>query len=142
MNKIEEIKRRINRVIDIEVGITERERDEFEQKRSDNESWYGLGGPYDRYTKCIESRERHLEELEALRSQASHGLQLTEKLKLWPWWCPSCQMTIYLDDSRCRYGGTSEIIDCPLCQRTLYRSAHYVTWDAVQGSRHAELHDD
>ena len=138
MNKIEEIKRRINRVIDIEVGITTRERDEFEQKRSDNESYYGLGGPYRRYSKCIQEREDHLEELEALRKQSGAGLQLTEKLRLYPWYCPSCQMTTYLDDSRSRYGGNSEIIDCPICQRTLYRAANYVTWDTVKGSRHAE----
>lgn len=141
MNKIEEIKRRIKRVIDIEIGITTRERDEFEQKRSDNESWYGLGGPYDRYTKCIDSRENHLEELEALKNQVENGLQLTETLKLWPWWCPSCQMTTYLDDSRSRHGGTTDIIDCPLCQRTLYRAAHYVTYETIKGSRHAEVHD-
>lgn len=141
MNKIEEIKRRINRVIDIEIGITTRERDEFEAKRSDNEYVYGLGGPYDRYTKCIEARENHLEELEALRNQAGAGLQITEPLKLWPWHCPSCQLMIYLDDRRCRYGGTSEIIDCPICQRTLYRAANYTTWDTIKGSRRSEVHD-
>ena len=51
MNSIQEIKRRIQRVIDIEKGITQREIDEYNQKKYDQEAVFGLGGFYDRYEK-------------------------------------------------------------------------------------------
>lgn len=140
MNTIEEIRRRIKRVIQIERDITKKERDKFIQKRSDNESWYGLGGPYDRYTKCIEAREHHLDELDVLEQQSGHGLVMTETLRLYPWACPTCQSVIYLETSKSNYGGDSEIVDCPVCHRTIYRSGHYTTWEVVKGSKHTELH--
>ena len=56
MNSIQEIKRRIQRVIDIEKGITQREIDEYNQKKYDQEAVFGLGGFYDRYLpKCTEA---------------------------------------------------------------------------------------
>ena len=141
MNKIEEIVRRINRIIDIEVGITKRERDEYEEKKHSEASYWGIGGNYRRYEKCVEAREAHLEELEALRKQSTSGVEVTEELRLYPFFCPTCQMTTYLSDSRSRHGGNSDIIDCPVCMRTLYRAGNYTTWKTIRGSRHTELHD-
>lgn len=141
MNSIAEIMRRIRRVIDIEIGITQREAEKFEEKKHAEESYWGIGGNYRRYEKCVEAREKHIEELEALKKQSLQDIQLTEELKLYPWSCPSCQMIIYLENSKSRYGGNSEIIDCPVCSRTLYRSGHYTTWQIVKGSRRTELRD-
>lgn len=141
MNKIEEIVRRINRIIDIEVGITKRERDEFEEKKHGEESYWGLGGNTRRYEKCVEAREEHLEQLEALRKQSTHGIQETEELRLYPFWCPSCQTMIYLSDSKSRHTGEgSDIVDCPVCMRTLFRSGQYTTWNVIKGSKYTQLH--
>lgn len=140
MNSISEIRKRINRVIDNEIELTTKERDKFEEKMHDEESYYGFGGQYQRFERCMQKREKHLEELEQLRDQSSAGLQMTETLRLYPWACPSCEMVIYLTDGRSRYGLGSEIVDCPICQRTLYRSGYSTKWDVVKGSKYTETH--
>lgn len=139
MNTINEIRRRIGRVIDNEVALTEKELETFTQKQHDEASYWGIGGNYRRYEICINKRQAHLDELEILRRQSGEGLQVTEKLQLYPWACPSCEMVLYLTDNRSRHGGGSEIIDCPICQRTLYRAGNYTTWETIKGSRKTEL---
>lgn len=139
MNSIEEIKRRIKRILDIERRITTRERDEFEEKKRGEEEYWGCGGNYSRYEKCVEAREHHLGELDVLEKQSGHGLVHTETLRFYPWACPNCQMVVYLTDSKCRYGGAGDIVDCPVCSRTLYRSGHYTTWEVVKDSKKTEL---
>lgn len=141
MNTLDEIRKRIDRIIDNEVKLTEKELETFTQKQRDEESYWGVGGNYRRYEVCINKRQAHLDELEVLRQQSRQGLQMTETLKLYPWACPTCEMVIYLPDRKCRRGGTSEIIDCPVCQRTLYRSGAYTTWETIKGSRKTQLHD-
>jgi len=138
MNTINEIKRRIHRVIEIERGITEREIEDFQTKLHDNDYVYGLGGFHDRYEKCIEKREEHLEQLDAIDKQAGSAL-VTEKLVLYPFWCPSCQMEILLRSSTCRHTMDGDVIDCPVCQRTLWRSARSKHWDIVRGSEQSEV---
>lgn len=140
MTKMNTIIERLRRVIVIERATTERERDQYEAKKHDEESYWGVGGNYRRYEKCVDQREAHLEELEALERLLDKGVQMTEKLRLYPWYCPSCQDLIYLSDSRCRRTGNgTEIIDCPVCQRTLYRAGAYTTWDAIKGSQITEV---
>lgn len=140
MNGLEEIKRRLKRVIDNEIALTERERAEFEAKKRSEEEYWGFGGNYCRFEKCEEKRVHHLEELEALAETLSSGAVVKEQLRLYPWYCPSCQMTVYLDDRRCRFTGSgSEIIDCPICQRTLYRAGNHTTWDVIKGSRYTSV---
>lgn len=139
MNSIQEIKRRIQRVIDIEKGITQREIDEYNQKKYDQEAVFGLGGFYDRYEKCVEKREKHMEELEALEVNAGGHLIITDTMTMYPFYCPDCQLELLLRDQRTRYTGLGEVVDCPLCGRPLYRSAKKKTWEIVRGSEHAEV---
>lgn len=138
MNTIQEIKRRIHRVIEIERGITQREIDEYNQKKHDQEAVFGLGGFYDRYEKCIEKRQAHLDELEAIDKQAGSAL-LTETLVLYPFWCPTCQLEILLRGSQCRHTLEGDVIDCPICSRTLWRSARSRHWEVVKGSEKVEV---
>lgn len=124
MNSIETIKERIRRVIRIEAEITERERDEFRTKKHDEESYWGCGGNYHRYEACEEKREKHLKELRQLEN-SFEAFRPTEELRLWPFYCPSCQVTTYLNSSASRQ--RRDIIDCPLCNKTLFRAADHVT---------------
>lgn len=140
MTNLQIIIERMRRVLRIEKDITERERDQFEEKKHDEESYWGVGGNYCRYEKCVDQREAHLEELEALDKLIRDGAQPTEKLQLYPWYCPTCQDLIYLNDSRCRRTNTgTDIIDCPICQRTLYRGGVKTTWDVIKGSKYTEV---
>ena len=132
MISIEKVKERIRRVIQNEREATERERDEFRTKKHDEESYWGCGGNYRRYEACEEKREKHLKELRQLEN-SFEAFRPTEELKLWPFYCPSCQVTTYLSSNASRQ--RRDIIDCPLCNRTLYRAADHVTWEVIAGSR-------
>lgn len=136
MVSIEKIKARIAAVIDREMAIAQKEIEEFEQKIYDNEEWYGLGGRYTQFTKAKERRERHIEDLEALKSAQVRTVRL-ETLKLYPWYCPSCQEVIYTTDSRPKHfmNGT---IDCPRCMRPIYKAAKWTTWNVEAGSKYNE----
>lgn len=135
MNSIEVIQERIRRVIRIEREITQRERDEFAQKKKDEEIYWGMGGNYNRFDNCQAKREQHLQELDALE-RSFGGYRPTEELRLYPFYCPNCQVTTYLDAKTSR--GGRDIVDCPLCNRTLFRSADSVTWETIKGSRRAK----
>ena len=135
MNSIETIKERIRRVIRTEMEITERERDEFRQKKHDEESYWGCGGNYRRYENCEAKREKHLNDLRKLE-KGVEAYRPTEEMKLWPFYCPACQVTTYLNSSQSRQ--RRDIIDCPLCNKTLFRAAEFVTWEVIQGSRRAK----
>lgn len=135
MNDIKIIKERIQRVIRIEKEITERERDEYRQKKFDEESYWGIGGNYRRYQTCQEKRENHLRELEQLEKSVG-SYRPTEELRLYPFYCPDCQVTTYLSTSASR--GHRDIVDCPLCNRTLFRAADSVSWEIISGSRRAK----
>ena len=135
MNKIEVIRERIERVIKQEEDITQRELEKWSRKKHEEESYWGIGGNYRRYEKLEESREAHLEELKALR-KGFGSIQETENLVMYPWYCPDCQMTVYLADSSSR--NHNDIIDCPICNRTLFRAARRITWEVIRGSRRAD----
>lgn len=135
MNSIEVIQERIRRVIRIEREITQRERDEFAQKKYDEEAYWGVGGNYSRFQKCQQKREEHLQDLDKLERCVGE-YRPTEDLTLYPFYCPTCQMTTYLDAKMSR--GGRDIVDCPVCNRTLFRSADSVTWETIKGSRRAK----
>lgn len=136
MVSIQKIKQRITAVIDREIEIAKREIAEFEQKIHDNEEWYGLGGWYTQFAKAKERREKHIEELKALRRAQGYAVKL-ETLKLYPWYCPSCQEVIYTTDSRPAHimNGT---IDCPRCTRPIYKAANWTTWNVEAGSKYSD----
>lgn len=138
MNSMDEIRKRIDRIIDNETNLTNKELEEFTQKQHAEESYWGVGGNYRRYEACIDRRKEHLEELQIIKKQARAGLQHTETLRLYPWACPTCEMVVYLTDQRSRRGFGSEIIDCPICQRTLYRAGYSTKWETIQGSKKTE----
>ena len=135
MNKIEVIRERIERVIKQEEDITQRELEKWSRKKHDEESYWGIGGNYRRYEKLEESRQEHLQELKALR-KGFGSVQETEELTLYPWYCPDCQLTVYLADSSSR--NHNDIIDCPICNRTLFRAAKRIRWQTIRGSRRAD----
>lgn len=135
MNTINVIKERIERVIKQEEELTERELEKWTRKKHDEESYWGCGGNYRRYEKLEDSRKAHLQELKALR-KGFGSVRTTEALTLYPWYCPDCQLTVYLSDSTSR--NHNEIVDCPICNRTLYRAAKRVNWEVITGSRRAD----
>lgn len=135
MVSIKVIKQRIAAVIDREIEIAKKEAAEFEQKKKDNDYVYGLGGWHRQFEKAQERREQHIEELEALKT-AQGAAVILEKLKLYPFYCPDCQQVIYLDDSRVK-NYRNDTIDCPLCERPIYRSAACVEWNIQKNSRYA-----
>lgn len=136
MVSIEKIKARIAAVIDREIAIAQKEIEEFEQKIHDNEEWYGLGGWYTQFEKAKQRRERHIEDLEALKSAQARTVKL-ETLKLYPWYCPSCQEVIYTTDSRPKHF-MNNTIDCPRCLRPIYKAANWTTWNVEAGSKYSD----
>ena len=140
MVSIEKIKQRIEALIDREIAITQKEITEFEEKIRGNGQCYGLGGWDTQFNKAKERRETHIEDLEALK-KSQGGAVILDNMKLYPFYCPSCQRTIYLDDSAVK-NYRENTIDCPLCTRPIYRSAKYIEWKIQRGSRYARLHDE
>lgn len=136
MNSIDEIRRRIARVIRIEKQNTERERNEFEQKKHDEESYRGVGGNYSRFEKCQKKREEHLQELKKIEKNLEE-YRPTDELMLYPWYCPTCRMRIFLESSASR--GINEVVDCPVCSRTIYRAAKSTTWEIIRGSEASRI---
>ena len=134
MVSIEKIKARIAAVIDREIARAQKEIEEFEQKIHDNEDWYGLGGWYTQFNKAKERREKHIEDLEALKMTQARTVKL-ETLKLYPWYCPSCQEVIYTTDSRPKHFANGTI-DCPRCERPIYKAANWTTWNIEAGSKY------
>lgn len=136
MRSIQEIQKSIARVIAKEKAITEKEIEEFEQKISDNEQFYGLGGWYTQFNKALERRQQHLDDLEALQ-KAQGGAVVLVPMKLYPWYCPSCQETIYTTDDR-EKNYVEHTIDCPHCTRPIYKAANYTTWQVQAGSKYSD----
>ena len=140
MVSIEKIKQRIEAVINREIAIAQKEIAEFEEKIYGNEQFYGLGGWYTQFNKAKERRERHIEDLEALKSAQGRAVKL-ETMRLYPYYCPACQLQVLLNDNRER-NYMEHTIDRPVCTRPIYRSAHYTEWQVQQGSKYSRLHGD
>ena len=111
-----DIKNQIQRIIDKRRQKLTKERDEYEAKMRDTESYYGFGGPYMRQEAARDKRDKQLEELEdfekQLKATTRHietklyvfgcrecgTVTLTTKQPLDAWHeCPSCRQMIYLD---------------------------------------------
>lgn len=140
MRSTAEVKKSIARVIDKEIAITQKEIAEFEEKIYGNEQFYGLGGWYTQFNKAKKRREQHIEELEALK-QAQGKAVILQPMRLYPYYCPACQLEVLLNDRRER-NYVEHTIDCQVCTRPIYKSAHYIEWQVQAGSRYAKIHGE
>ena len=140
MVSIEKIRQRIEAVINREIAIAQKEIAEFEEKIYGNEQFYGLGGWYTQFNKAKERRERHIEELEALKKVQGKAVVL-ETMRLYPYYCPACQLQVTLNDNRER-NYMEHTIDCPVCTRPIYKSAHYIEWQVQVDSKYAKIHGE
>lgn len=138
MNSINKIKERFKNIISNEIARTEKELNIFIQKMSDNDSYYGLGGMHSRYEKAIERREKHLEELSQLNKQSCGKTVMLEKLTVYPFFCPNCQLQVMLDLKVFR-NKREETIDCPVCYRPIYMTCSSKTWNIEKDSEYAEM---
>lgn len=139
MVSIQVIKRRIDAVICREIAIASKEAEDFNRKKRENMAAYGLGGWYRQFEKAEERRKEHIEALEALR-KAQGTAVILEDMRLYPFFCPSCQRTVYLDDMAVK-NYREETIDCPICTRPIYRAAKCIEWKVQKGSRYARTRE-
>lgn len=128
MKSLEKIKERIIAAIQKEEIKTRSEMEELSRKQHDNMDFYGIGGPYQRYERAISRRQDHLSELEALR-KAQCTMTVLETLRLYGYYCPSCNERIYLQ------GRDPEAVGCPICSRRIYRDGRYTEWSVQKDSR-------
>lgn len=136
MKTNEQIKAAILNVIDKDIARTEKELEEYEQKLRDNESYYGCGGFYRRFEKCIEKRERHIEDIKEMRKTFGVAVQ-TDRVTVWSYYCPTCQTKVMLSSS---FG--KDVVDCPVCRRTIYKANSKEYFDVVRGSRFCEVQNE
>ena len=134
---IKKLRQRIAAIISKEEAKVRAEIEEFKYKQYGNEQVYGCGGWYTQYEKAINRRREYLEDLEALSKAQGRAVTL-EKLRLYPFCCPSCQITVNLDDNRVK-NYMNNTIDCPICTRPIYRAAKYVEYDVEKGSKYTHL---
>ena len=127
MEKLEKIKGRILAAIQKEEARTRDEIEELSRKQHASMGAYG-GGPYQRYERAIGRRQDHLSELEALR-KAQCSAAVLEPLRLYGYYCPSCNERIYLQ------GRDPETLGCPICSRRIYRDGFYTEWSVQKDSR-------
>lgn len=137
MLKIETIQERINAMIDKEIDRTVKEIDEFSEKIYDNSIAYGGGGWNTQFEKARERREKHLEELRAMK-EGTGRMVLKKTVRIYPYYCPDCKEKYYLPfPARNR----DKTITCPLCERKIYASAEYEEWEQVKGTHVAKMHN-
>ena len=137
MNSINKIKERFKNIIDKEINRTKKELNIYVQKMIDNDSYYGLGGMHSRYEKAIERREKHLEELTQLNEQSCGKTVMLEKLTVYPFFCPNCQLQVMLNLNTYR-NKREETIDCPICYRPIYKTCRCKSWNIEKGSEYVE----
>ena len=133
MKKLEKIKEKILTIIQKEEIKTQSEIEELPRKQQDNMDFYGIGDPYQRYEKAIERRRNHLSELEALRKTQTSVVVL-ETLRLYAYFCTSCNEKVYLQ------GENPDTVECPICNRRIYRDGVYTEWNIQKNSRFTRLH--
>ena len=134
MRSIAEVKKRINDIINREIEKTRKEIEDFERKIDDNEGYYGLGGWYTQFTKAKERREKHLEELEALK-KTQGGYTVLDTVIMYAYSCRKCQMKVLLSS------GYGEKVYCPVCEMPIYKSSEREVMKIERGSRRAILKD-
>ena len=128
MKDLEKIKEHITAIIRKEERKTQSEIEELSRKQHDSMGLYGVGGPYQRYERAISRRQDHLSRLEALR-KAQCAATVLETLRLYGYYCPSCNGRIYLQ------GRDPEAVGCPICSRRIYRDGRYTEWSVQKDSR-------
>lgn len=133
MNSMNKIKEQISKVIHREMLRTEKEIEKLHETQRSNMSSYGIGGPYRRYEKAIARRQEHLSEQEAL-NKAQGNTIILETLRMYGYYCPSCQEKIYLTSR------SPETVECPLCMRCIYIDVVYTEWKVQKNSRYKRLH--
>ena len=133
MKRIEKIKERISSIIHKEENQTLVEIEELRNKQAASMSYYGVGGPYQRYETAISKRKNHLKELDALMKAQGKSV-IMEKLRLYGYYCPSCEEKIYLTYKQ------PEKVDCPICMRTIFRSGLHTEWNIEKESQYTKLH--
>lgn len=138
MNSIDKIKERFEKIIDDEIARTEKELCEYVRKQNENISYSGFGGMYSRYEKAIERRKNHLEELKQLNKQNCGKTVMLEKLTVYPFFCPNCQLRVMLNHNTYR-NKREETIDCPVCYRPIYKTCRSKSWNIEKGSEYAEM---
>ena len=129
MKSLNKLQEKYLKDIDKEIARTEKEIKEFEQKQHDNESYYGCGGFYHVFEKAIERRQKHLHNLESLKKNSA-GTILTDPVTVYSYYCPTCSTKVMLSAS---FG--KDMVDCPVCHRTIFKSSDYERFDVVRGSR-------
>lgn len=129
MKSIPLLQKKFFHMIDTEIERTKREIEDFEQKKRDNESYYGCGGFYRTYEKAIERRENHLHDLDNLKKSAGTAI-LTDEVTVYSYSCPNCRMKVMLSAS---FG--KKTVDCPVCNRTIYACSDFERFEIVRGSR-------
>ena len=133
MNRIDKIKERISSIIHKEEQQTLAEIVKLKNKQASNMSYYGLGGPYQRYETAISRRKTHLIELDAIKKAQGKSV-IMEKLRLYAYYCPTCQEKIYLTYKQ------PETVNCPICMRTIFRSGLHTEWNIEKDSQFIKLH--
>ena len=132
MKNINQIREKILSIIQKEELHTEKEIQELKHRQRSSMAYYGIGGPYKRYEKAIERRNNHLSELDSIRKAQSTSVVL-ETLRLYGYFCPSCSEKIYTT------GRNPETVDCPICNRTIYKDGMYTEWKVQKDSRYTQL---
>ena len=133
MKTISYIRGKMQAIIDKEISKTQKEIAEFEKKIKDNESYYGGGGWCTQFTKAKERREAYLEELMAFNKNSGGSIVLTDEVRLYSYYCPSCMIKVMLS------GGYGEKVDCPVCTRPIYKASDVEVMEIVRGSRMARV---
>lgn len=133
LNGISWLKQRLSALIEREIKKAADDIKECDQNIYDNEAYYGLGGGHaTQYEKAKQRRKEYIEQLEALKK--SHGeAVILDEITLYKYYCPDCKEAILMNHR------VKNMIDCPLCQRTLFLSNDYENMKIVRGSRFCKV---
>lgn len=105
------IQQQIQDLINVRKARLQKEIQEFEQKKSDAEYVYGLGGGTSgRCDKAIQVREDELDELEALSKSYGAPVSTTIKTTMYRYRC-TCGSIV-----ETRQPVSRDYIDCPFCR--------------------------
>jgi hypothetical protein len=134
MRTIDDMRQRVAQLIQKEIDKTEREIADFDAKIKDNEYCYGGGGWCTQFTKAKERREKYLEELNTFFKSSSGAMVFADEIHIYSYSCPSCMIKVMLS------AGFGEKVDCPVCNRPIYKANDGEVMKVVRGSRQALLH--
>ena len=133
MRTINDVRARVQQIIEKEITKTEKEIADFKEKIRDNEVCYGGGGWYTQFARAKERREAYLEELKALSKSNGGASVITDEVHIYSYFCPSCGLKVMLN------AGYGERVECPVCQRLIYKANDGEVMKIVRGSRQAKV---